>query len=142
VVVYIRESQPLRRRIKVQSQPGKKQDPIWKVTKAKKAGGVAQVLELLPSKCEALSSNPSTAPSPKKELKLWVKALFWLYSPLTAWLLTLLPSAGPGTLGLREYLCNWISPRGQGPAGDSQLQAAGLSYLQRFWPSTSFSGLL
>jgi hypothetical protein len=28
VVVYIRESQPLRRRIKVQSQPGKKQDPI------------------------------------------------------------------------------------------------------------------
>jgi hypothetical protein len=32
----------------------------------KRAGGVAQVIECLPSKCEALSSNPSTEKKKKK----------------------------------------------------------------------------
>jgi hypothetical protein len=33
-----------------------------------RAGGVAQAIELLPSKREALSSNPNTAPPPKKSV--------------------------------------------------------------------------
>jgi hypothetical protein len=36
-------------------------DPIWKRTKAKRAGGVAQVVGDLPSKHQALSLNPSNA---------------------------------------------------------------------------------
>jgi hypothetical protein len=38
-----------------------------KITRAKRAGGVAQVVEYLLSKCEALSSNPSTEKKKKKE---------------------------------------------------------------------------
>jgi hypothetical protein len=45
-------------RITVQAQPGKKQDPIFKITIAKRTGGTAQVVEHLPSKQEALNSNP------------------------------------------------------------------------------------
>jgi hypothetical protein len=45
-------------RIRVQASLGKKHDPICR---AKMAGGVTQVLQLLPCKCEALSSNPRTA---------------------------------------------------------------------------------
>jgi hypothetical protein len=37
-----------------------------KNNKRKRAGGMAQVVELLPSKCEALSSNPSTTEKKKK----------------------------------------------------------------------------
>jgi Trk K+ transport system NAD-binding subunit len=37
------------------------QDPNQKVTKDKRAGSVAQVVECLPSKHKALNSNPSTA---------------------------------------------------------------------------------
>jgi hypothetical protein len=40
-----------------------KQDPILKITRAKRAGGVAQVVEYLPTKCESLISKPSTANS-------------------------------------------------------------------------------
>jgi hypothetical protein len=36
------------------------EDPIQEVTKAKRAGGMAQVVEQLPRKCKTLSSNPST----------------------------------------------------------------------------------
>jgi hypothetical protein len=40
--------------------PGEKpQDPVSKLTTAKRAGRVAQVVEYLPSKCKALSSHPS-----------------------------------------------------------------------------------
>jgi hypothetical protein len=35
-------------------------DPILKIPNIKKAGGVAQVVEHLSSKCEALSSNSNT----------------------------------------------------------------------------------
>jgi hypothetical protein len=35
-------------------------DPMWKITKAKRVEGVSQGEEHLPSKCEILSSNPST----------------------------------------------------------------------------------
>jgi hypothetical protein len=44
----------------VQEGPGIKGDPISKITKAKKAGRVAQVVECLPCKCKALSSNTRT----------------------------------------------------------------------------------
>jgi hypothetical protein len=40
---------------------GPRSDPISKTAKAKEAGGEALVAERLLSKCEALSTNPSTA---------------------------------------------------------------------------------
>jgi hypothetical protein len=51
------------RRISVQSQPGKidRETLSQKNISQNKAGGVAQVIECLPRKCKALSSNPSTA---------------------------------------------------------------------------------
>jgi hypothetical protein len=45
---------------------GKKQDLISKKTRAKSAGGVAQAVESLSSKCEALSSTPPVPPKRKK----------------------------------------------------------------------------
>jgi hypothetical protein len=56
-------------RIMVQTSLGKKRDPISKITRAKRAGGVAQVVEPLPSKCKALSSNPKTKKKKKKKKK-------------------------------------------------------------------------
>jgi hypothetical protein len=47
----------------------KKQDLISKITTAKGAGRVAQVVGCLPSKHEALSSNPSNTPTKKKKKK-------------------------------------------------------------------------
>jgi hypothetical protein len=43
------------------SQAKKMWDHTWKITKAKRDGGMTQVVEHLPSKCKALSSTPSTA---------------------------------------------------------------------------------
>jgi hypothetical protein len=48
------------RRIEVQACPGKMQEPIPKITKAKRSGDIAQGVENQPSKWEALSSNSST----------------------------------------------------------------------------------
>jgi hypothetical protein len=45
----------------VQADLGKKQDAISKKTTAKRAGGMAPMVESLPSKPQGLSSNPSTA---------------------------------------------------------------------------------
>jgi hypothetical protein len=54
----------------VQASLGKKRDFISKVTRIKKAGGVAQAEECLPSKHKVLSSNPSTAkPKAKHQTK-------------------------------------------------------------------------
>jgi hypothetical protein len=39
------------------------------MTKAKRAGGMAQVIEHLPSKLKALSSNPNTPNKKEKEKK-------------------------------------------------------------------------
>jgi hypothetical protein len=36
------------------------QDPVFKIPTQNRAGGVARVIECLPSKCETLSSNRST----------------------------------------------------------------------------------
>jgi hypothetical protein len=47
------------RRIKVQGDPGIKVIPVSTITTVRRAGGLAQVLEYLPSKCKALSSIPS-----------------------------------------------------------------------------------
>jgi hypothetical protein len=38
-----------------------KSEPLSLKTRAKRAGGFTQEVECLPSKCKALSSNPSTA---------------------------------------------------------------------------------
>jgi hypothetical protein len=50
-------------RIMVQGQSG--QDPIWKYLKQKRVYRVVQVIEHLPSQCEALSSSPSTTKKSK-----------------------------------------------------------------------------
>jgi hypothetical protein len=48
----------------------KKQHPIFKLTIAKRAGGVAQVVDYLPGRHEALSSTPEPpTPPPKKKKK-------------------------------------------------------------------------
>jgi hypothetical protein len=54
----------------VGGQPGKKRDPISKITRAKRVRGMAQVIKCLPSKCEALSSNRNTDKKKKKMLKM------------------------------------------------------------------------
>jgi hypothetical protein len=56
------------RGITVQSQPGQIVLKILsqKYSTQKSAGGVAQVVKSLPSKCEALSANPSTTKKKKK----------------------------------------------------------------------------
>jgi hypothetical protein len=45
---------------------GKEQDPISKLTRAKRVGGVAQVVECLSSKHEILSSHPTTTKKKKE----------------------------------------------------------------------------
>jgi hypothetical protein len=52
----------------VQASLGRKQDPISKITKAERTGGV-QVVEHLPNKCKALHLNPSTAKNKNKKSK-------------------------------------------------------------------------
>jgi hypothetical protein len=54
------------RRISVQAGLGKNEDPVSKITRAKKAGCMAHIVEHLPSKCKTLSSNHSTT---KKKFK-------------------------------------------------------------------------
>jgi hypothetical protein len=49
----------------VQASLGKKQDPISKITRAKRAGGMAQGVEHTSQKHEALSFKPSTAKKKK-----------------------------------------------------------------------------
>jgi hypothetical protein len=49
-----------------QSSLGYKHNPISKINKAKRAGGMAQVVESLPSKFRAMSSNPSTTKKKKR----------------------------------------------------------------------------
>jgi hypothetical protein len=54
-------------RIVVQASLGKNLRPYLKRAKAKRGGGMPQVVEHLPSKLETLSSNPILPlPSPKK----------------------------------------------------------------------------
>jgi hypothetical protein len=42
------------RRVTVQACFGKKQDPIYQITRAKRAGGMAEAVEYLPCKHEVL----------------------------------------------------------------------------------------
>jgi hypothetical protein len=53
----------------VQTGLGKKQNLIFKITRGKRAGGMAQVVECLPSKHKALSSNPSTTNTKKMSVE-------------------------------------------------------------------------
>jgi predicted Zn-ribbon and HTH transcriptional regulator len=56
----------INKRITVQATPGEKpRDSIQKITKARRAEGVAQVVE--PNKCKALNFNPSTEKKEKKK---------------------------------------------------------------------------
>jgi hypothetical protein len=55
-------------RIVVPAGLGKKWDPISKITRAKKVGGMAQAAESLPSKHKALSPNSSTTKNNKTKL--------------------------------------------------------------------------
>jgi hypothetical protein len=48
-----------------QASLGIKRDPISKITRVKRAGGVAQEVECLPSQGEGLTSNSCTASPPK-----------------------------------------------------------------------------
>jgi hypothetical protein len=54
-------------RTKVRGQPGEilYKIPIFKITREKWTGGVAQVAENLHCKCEALSSNPTSTKNNK-----------------------------------------------------------------------------
>jgi hypothetical protein len=56
-------------------------DPIQNITKARKAGVVTKVVDLLPSKCKALSSNPSTGKKNVNKAKTikWGKAQYLQY---------------------------------------------------------------
>jgi hypothetical protein len=51
----------------VQAGLGVKQDPISKITKTKKAGGVAHEVEACLARVKALSSNPSTTKNNNKK---------------------------------------------------------------------------
>jgi hypothetical protein len=57
------------RRITVQASPGNKVNSVWKITNTKRTGRMSQVVWYLPSKCEALSSTPSTRHTRKKKTK-------------------------------------------------------------------------
>jgi hypothetical protein len=59
-------------RILVQGQPRPK-TLSQKYPAQKRAGGVVQGVDSLPSKCEALSSNPSTVPPSLPTKKSWLQ---------------------------------------------------------------------
>jgi hypothetical protein len=63
------------------------QQKLPHITKQKSPGDVAQVLEHLPTKCKALSSNPHTAKKLKKkkrkEKKMWEWGVIVLWTNVT-----------------------------------------------------------
>jgi hypothetical protein len=63
------------------TQYRKKKNPKTKTQHKKRAGGGAQVVECLSSKCEALSSNFSTAKKKRKKEKV-KQYPFSIYLPL------------------------------------------------------------
>jgi hypothetical protein len=46
---------------------GKNQDPLSRITRSKKAGGLAPVVKQHPSKCKIMSSNPRIVHIQKKK---------------------------------------------------------------------------
>jgi hypothetical protein len=64
-VCHLRDSGKHKTRIAVQAGLNKKQDPMSKITRVKKAGGMVQTVMGLSNKRKALSSNTSTVSSPK-----------------------------------------------------------------------------
>jgi hypothetical protein len=58
----------INRRIEVQASPGMR-DPISKMIKAKRAEGMAQVIECPTSKCKVLSPNPCTTTLPHPQVR-------------------------------------------------------------------------
>jgi hypothetical protein len=65
----------------VQAGLSKKQDPISKITREKRAGGLAQMANCLPSKHKAPNSNPNMTKKKKKKRTKGsgdiVRALIW-----------------------------------------------------------------
>jgi hypothetical protein len=59
---------------------GNKQDPTLRITKAKRAEGVDQVVEHLPGKHKALSSKLST--TKKKQIRKLITAGRWWLMPV------------------------------------------------------------
>jgi hypothetical protein len=55
------------RRISVQHSLSLKQDPISKITNAKKTSGMAQMVACMPSKCKVLGSTRGTTKKKKKK---------------------------------------------------------------------------
>jgi hypothetical protein len=53
----------------VQADLGKKQEPIFKITRVKGAGSMTQLVKHLPSKHKALSKNPSFTRKKEKKKK-------------------------------------------------------------------------
>jgi hypothetical protein len=51
------------------AQANTSQDPMSKITRAKRTRGVAQVVECLLCKCKALSTNPSPTKKKRKKRK-------------------------------------------------------------------------
>jgi hypothetical protein len=62
-------------RITVQASQDLKWDCISKITKAKRAGSVTQVVEYLSSKHKALSSTPNTTKKKKKKISKVIKVI-------------------------------------------------------------------
>jgi hypothetical protein len=56
---------------------GKKQNPVSKVTRAKRARGMTQEVKHLSSHCKALSSNPNTARKKKNFVSIFVSMTFF-----------------------------------------------------------------
>jgi hypothetical protein len=62
----------MNRRTSAQADMDKNQDSVWKLTKVKRAGDVAQVIECLSSKSKAFSSHSSTTKTTLKQAsKQW-----------------------------------------------------------------------
>jgi hypothetical protein len=65
------------RRIRVWSGSGQKlQDPIWKITKARRVGVVVSVVECLPSMYKVVSSNTSTTKNNNNKITKCVQIFF------------------------------------------------------------------
>jgi hypothetical protein len=69
----------INRRIEVPVSPGKNTRPYQKITKTKKAWGMAQVVQYPSSKSKALCSNTSTTKKKLKKLSLQKKAFHSFY---------------------------------------------------------------
>jgi hypothetical protein len=97
-------------RVMVQGSPGQKPwGLMWKIIKAKRTGVMAQKVRYLPSKCEALNSNPSTAKKKKRYITVSThECVSCPFSPL----LTIKPKERHYYQLVLNILSIWIIPKG------------------------------